>query len=41
MAQVADWVERLARFGYAAKGVVYGIVGILAVQAARSEKIER
>ncbi|NEQ23386.1 MAG: DUF1206 domain-containing protein, partial [Microcoleus sp. SIO2G3] len=34
MAQVADWVERLARFGYAAKGIVYGIVGCLAVLAA-------
>jgi hypothetical protein len=30
------WVERLARFGYAAKGVVYAIVGILAAQAAFS-----
>jgi hypothetical protein len=29
-----DWIERLARFGYAAKGVVYALVGILAVQAA-------
>jgi len=28
------WVERLARFGYASKGVVYGIVGLLAAQAA-------
>jgi hypothetical protein len=28
------WVERLARFGYLAKGIVYAIVGILAVQAA-------
>ncbi len=28
------WVERLARFGYAAKGVVYSIVGLLAAQAA-------
>lgn len=28
------WVERLARFGYAAKGAVYGIVGLLAAQAA-------
>lgn len=28
------WVERLARFGYAAKGIVYAIVGVLAVQAA-------
>jgi hypothetical protein len=28
------WVERLARLGYAAKGVVYAIVGVLAVQAA-------
>ena len=28
------WIERFARFGYASKGIVYGIVGILAVQAA-------
>jgi hypothetical protein len=28
------WVERLARFGYAAKGVVYIVVGALATQAA-------
>jgi Domain of Unknown Function (DUF1206) len=26
------WVERLARFGYASKGVVYGTVGLLAAQ---------
>lgn len=25
-AQAAPWVERLARFGYAAKGVVYACV---------------
>lgn len=30
----SDWVILLARFGYAAKGVVYIIVGVLAVQAA-------
>lgn len=32
----APWIERLARFGYAAKGVVYAIVGVVAVQAAFS-----
>jgi Domain of Unknown Function (DUF1206) len=32
--QVADWVERLARFGFAAKGFVYAIVGVLAIQTA-------
>jgi hypothetical protein len=32
--QAAPWVERLARFGYAAKGVVYVIIGILALQLA-------
>ena len=30
----AAWIERLARFGYASKGVVYFIVGLLALQAA-------
>ncbi len=30
----AKWIERLARFGYAAKGVVYILVGLLAFQAA-------
>lgn len=28
------WIERLARLGYAAKGVLYFLVGLLAVQAA-------
>jgi hypothetical protein len=28
------WVERLARFGLAARGTVYGVIGMLAVQAA-------
>ncbi|WP_088888829.1 DUF1206 domain-containing protein [Leptolyngbya ohadii] len=28
------WVEKLARFGFAAKGIVYFIVGLLAAQAA-------
>lgn len=32
--ETAQWIERLARFGYAAKGVVYALVGILAFQAA-------
>lgn len=30
----APWVERLARMGYAAKGVVYLLIGLIAVQAA-------
>lgn len=30
----AKWIERLARFGYAAKGAVYILIGILAFQAA-------
>lgn len=30
----AEWIERLARFGFAAKGVVYAVVGFLAAQAA-------
>jgi hypothetical protein len=32
--QSSWWVERLARFGYAAKGLVYIIVGLLAAQLA-------
>ncbi len=31
-----DWIERLARFGYAAKGLVYVVVGWIAIQAAFS-----
>ncbi|MBA3315643.1 MAG: DUF1206 domain-containing protein [Planctomycetota bacterium] len=30
------WLEYVARAGYSAKGIVYGVVGILAVQAALS-----
>lgn len=32
--QASPWIERLGRFGYVAKGVVYGLIGVLAVQAA-------
>ncbi|HEX2254097.1 MAG TPA: DUF1206 domain-containing protein [Thermoanaerobaculia bacterium] len=32
--EVARWIERLARLGYLAKGVVYGLVGILALRLA-------
>jgi hypothetical protein len=32
---VAPWVAKLARYGYAAKGAVYMVVGWLALQAAR------
>lgn len=32
--EVSDWVERAARVGYAAKGVVYAVVGVLAVKQA-------
>ncbi len=32
--QAAPWIEKLARMGYAAKGVVYTVVGLLALQAA-------
>ncbi len=33
-ATVRPWVEPLARFGYAARGVVYAFIGVLAVHAA-------
>jgi hypothetical protein len=36
-AEVAPWVERLARVGYAAKGLLYITVGYLAAQAALGE----
>src|SRR5829696_4397346 len=32
--RASPWVERMARFGYAAKGVVYAVMGVLAVLAA-------
>lgn len=35
-AAAAPWIQWLARFGYAARGVVYLIVGFLALQAALS-----
>jgi hypothetical protein len=33
-AVASPWMERMARAGYAARGVVYALVGLLAVQAA-------
>lgn len=33
-AAAAPWIQRLARFGYAARGAVYLVIGIIAVQAA-------
>jgi hypothetical protein len=32
--EIAPWVERLARVGYAAKALLYGTIGVLAAQAA-------
>ena len=32
--QAAAWIEKLARFGYAAKGAVYMLVGVIAARAA-------
>lgn len=32
--EAGDWLIRLGRFGFAAKGVVYTLIGVLAVQAA-------
>ena len=29
-----DWVERVARIGYATKGAVYAVIGVLAIKAA-------
>jgi hypothetical protein len=34
LAQSGPWVRRLARLGYAAKGVVYATIGVLALQLA-------
>ncbi|HUQ81566.1 MAG TPA: DUF1206 domain-containing protein [Gemmatimonadaceae bacterium] len=34
IAPVAPWIERLARVGYAAKAVLYGVIGVLALRAA-------
>lgn len=35
--EVAPWIERLARVGYAAKAVLYATIGILSASAALSE----
>src|SRR5688572_30764456 len=32
--EARPWVVRLARFGYVAKGIVYVVIGLLALQAA-------
>ncbi len=32
--QARPWIEKLARWGYAAKGLVYVVIGLLALQAA-------
>ena len=32
----ADWVDRLARFGLIGKGVLHGVIGLLALQLARN-----
>jgi Domain of Unknown Function (DUF1206) len=34
------WIERLARFGYVAYGVVYLLVGVLSVQATLGGALE-
>lgn len=34
VAQAAPWIERVARLGFAAKAVLYAIVGVLALQVA-------
>src|SRR4029453_7844784 len=41
--QAADsrWIERTARVGLAARGLVYGLIGILAVQIALVDRAER
>jgi hypothetical protein len=36
--EVAPWVERLARVGYAAKAVVYIVIGLLALGAMRGDR---
>ena len=38
---VAPWVERLARVGYAAKALLYITIGILAAQAALARAAEQ
>ena len=34
--EVAPWIERLARLGYAAKALLYGTIGLLAANAANA-----
>ena len=36
----SPWVERLGRFGLVAKGVMYAVIGVLAVQVARGGREE-
>ena len=41
MTKNAGWIETFARIGYAAKGVVYSIIGVLAVQMATGSGSQR
>ena len=36
--RVDDWIERFARLGYVAKGVVYVLVGVLALTARSADR---
>jgi hypothetical protein len=36
--EVAPWIERLARLGYAAKALLYGTIGLLAARAAFGQR---
>jgi hypothetical protein len=34
MREAKPWVRRFGRFGYMTKGIVYGMIGVLAILAA-------
>lgn len=36
----SEWLDRLARLGFCARGVAYGVIGLIALQVAQANGID-